>query len=704
MNILKRLTAVIIAGAVLLSFSACGKTEPSSYTVEKEDGALSVSADTDKRELYISRDKSKMKRIAVSDMLELYFDTENCSVSVLDTASGKLTSSLPKDNRGEKTSAVSVTVLINGNRYTLSSQSDSVGFSSALYEEKENGITVSYSFKRTLEDGTKISIYLPVTYTLAEGALTVEADCSRLIGEDHDKNIAVTDIALLPFFGSESKGSEGDYIILPDGCGLTVDLSENPEKFDGISLPVYENNNLLGAFGMKNGDSAFACLVDEGEEICTVKANKALSKSGHNRVYASFEITPVQSDGEKIYVCDESYNGKLRTVYRFLSYGNADYIGMAGAIRELLIRKGCLLSATAEEKGVYPFNLSVVFRDSITDSKGKVFSSNLTTYTQAQEIIDSLKAKGIGNINMRLKGIIDDKGIGYGEYSVKPGKSGELDSLLASGDGDTVSFYTDAAIVSELPDKSAEFFAVRPDGGVVTDGNRAFVSVERIDKNTNALLSLMRKNPVQGVCINDVASHLYGDFAVGKLHFKTDTADIISKQLGSVSASGRLMVDTGNIYAVKYASAVVNLPSSAKLQGRELCARVPFIQTVLHGITDYSCEPINKSENSEKAFLRSIEYGAVPYYEWYGSDFSAEEKTDKSNYMNFITEAQNQYERASAAFSDLRDARITDHYKVKKNVYYTCYDNSAGIYVNYNTKAVSVNGVTVDAMSFLRVN
>lgn len=704
MNIIKRLTAVLLAVVILCSFSACGKRAPASCRVKKEGSAVAVSADTDKKSLYLSKGKNKLKPLAKSDMIELYFDSESCAVSVYETASGKLWSTLPEKDMGEKTAAVAITVLFRGESYTLSSQSDSVGFSSALYEEKENGVTVNYGFKRTLEDGTKINIFLPVSYTLSDGALAVEADCSKLYGENHDGDVIVTHIDILPFFGADTAGKEGDYMLLPDGCGVTVDLSENPGKFDEVSLPVYENGTLIGAFGMKKGDSAVAVLIDEGEELSCIKAHKALSEGGYNRVYGSFGVTPVQAAGDSVYVCEETYKGKIRLLYRFLSYGNADYIGMAGAVRELLIRNGYLLSEPKGTESEYPFNLSLVFQNYVTDSKGKSLSQTLTTYTQAQEILDSLKAKGVGNINIRLKGILSDENIISAEYSKEPGSKRELQKLFSYGNGETVSLYTDASLVSSSPKKSSVPFAVSLDGENFIADNRAFISADRVEKSAGALLSLMREDDIQGVCINDASAYLYSDFSSGSLYMKNACADIISEQIASASASGRIMVDTGNIYGVKYADMIVNLPLSAGLQKREICTRVPFIQSVLHGLVEYSCEPVNKSENSEKAFLRAVEYGAVPYYEWYAADLSTQEKTDSLSYLNSITEAQSQYERAAAVFADLRDARITDHYRVKKNVYYTCYGNGTGVYVNYNTKPVSVNGVTVEGMSFMRVN
>ncbi len=704
MNILKKFTALFMVTVIFLSFSACGKDSSASFSVKKDDVGFAVSADTEKKALYLSKAKDKLRLVAKSDMVELYFDSETCTVSVYDTASGKLWSSLPESDIGEKTSAVAVTVLVKGNSYVLSSQSDSVGFSSALCEEKDNGVTVKYSFVRTLEDGTKINLSVPVSYTLVDGALSVEADCSNLEGENHDSSVIVTHIDVLPFFGSDRNVGKGDYILLPDGCGVTVDLSENPDEFENVSLPVYENKNLLGAFGVKRGESAFAVLIDEGEELATVEARKALRKGGCNAVYARFEITPAKEVEDKVYVCERSYDGKIRLLYRFLSYGNANYIGMAGAVRELLIRNGYLLSENERDEGAYPFNLNIIFQNNVTDSKGKSLSQTLTTYSRAQEIIDSLKAKGVENINIRLEGVLTDESITDAEYSKKPGSVKELGQLLSSGDGETVSFYTDAALASLPSSDKNTSAALGLDGEYLTQDGKIFTSPAKIERNTNSLLSLMRTSGVQGICINDAAAFLYGDYSSSSFCAENSTADIISKQTGAVSASGKLMIDTGNIYGLKYADMIVNVPSSAKLQSRSLCTRVPFVQSILHGLVDYSCEPVNVSENSEKAFLKCVEYGAIPYYEWYTADLSTQETADKSNYLNSITEAQSGYERVSAVFDDLRDARITDHYRVKKNVYYTCYDNSTGIYVNYGAEPVYVNGVTVEGMSFQRVN
>ena len=125
---------------------------------------------------------------------------------------------------------------------------------------------------------------------------------------------------------------------------------------------------------------------------------------------------------------------------------------------------------------------------------------------------------------------------------------------------------------------------------------------------------------------------------------------------------------------------------------------------MFHGYVDYSHTAFNREKNSETAFLKAAEYGAVPSFEWYGADLGTEEKKDAFYYMNGANEAQRCYERLNAVFADLRDKKITAHSKVAGGVYCTEYGSSDRVYVNYNKKDVTVSGVTVEARSFLKVS
>ena len=79
-------------------------------------------------------------------------------------------------------------------------------------------------------------------------------------------------------------------------------------------------------------------------------------------------------------------------------------------------------------------------------------------------------------------------------------------------------------------------------------------------------------------------------------------------------------------------------------------------------------------------------------------------ENDKYCYSNSLSQARLLWENMKGMFSDLRDQRITSHEEVKTNLMRTVYSNGTEILVNYGDKAVTVSGITVDPMGFVRVN
>ena len=72
--------------------------------------------------------------------------------------------------------------------------------------------------------------------------------------------------------------------------------------------------------------------------------------------------------------------------------------------------------------------------------------------------------------------------------------------------------------------------------------------------------------------------------------------------------------------------------------------------------------------------------------------------------MNSLSQARLLYENMKNVFGDLRDQRITAHETLRENLSRTVYSQGTEIYVNYNNEAVTFGGITVDPMSFLRIN
>ena len=666
------------------------------------------------KSLYFSeKNKGEMKKVHTSEMISLYCDEETGSIAVYDSSSGKLWRSIPKVYAGVKTGTALIEVISDGAVYSLYSQGDST----CQIETGDSFVKFLYGFHKVLPDKNEVKILLPVTVYLQNGMLTAEVDCSEI--ENESEKIILKSISLLPFFGADREKVNGDYLLLPDGSGLTVDLSENPKEFEPLIIPVYGEDvskgisdgkeALIGAFGMKKESSAFVGIIEKGTELAVIKANKALLETGLNSVCAFFEVTPTGvTEKGKLAVSKNGYNGKIRVSYRFLSSHNADYIGMASAARELLIRNGSLPMAAEKAEGDYPFNLSII---GVGYDQNNNQTRILTSYSQTYDILSSLMAKGVSGINLRYRGLFDgginQRNISKAELTL--GNTDELRELTSFAKAQNISIFPEVKLITaskkgSFRDKAVSLcsgYTVK-ESGVFEAYESNFISPEKIDTVNENLLIKLRETDFDGVCFADAGKYLYSDFSRNGV-LCTETSEFLKKEFSSASANKKLMVDTGNLYGVKLASVVVNLPSTSFYKDRELCITVPFVQTVYHGFFDYSLAPVNTANNSETMFLRSVEYGAVPHFEWYYADNSTEESRDEYNYNNSINEAQLYYQRMSS-LSDLRNARITAHEKVRNNVYMTEYEGNTKVYVNYKKTAVTVDGVTIEPRSFVRVN
>ncbi len=697
MNTVKKLVPVLLLIILIVCIFLSSGAQSDKIRISQKE--LSVSAQVSDESIFVSTaERSEMKKLASSGMLEMYLDEKTMTVCLYDTISGTLYRSLPKNYAGGKPSVLSLDVLIDGREYTLTSQSDSFSFNCTEYEQIRDGVIITYSFRRSLEGNKKLDISVPVSYVLTDGALTASVECNKIYCGG---KTVITSLEILPFFGADNSGKKGDYILLPDGCGAVLDLAENAETFEQISLKVYGEdpavqgkngaNVLVGAFGRRHGESAFVCLISEGESLCEITADKALSTSGYNRVGASFTITPIKTEDKHVYVSKESYQGKAEVCYRFLSGDNADYIGMASAVRELLIRQGKLRENGIDKSNEYPFNLTLVMSEERAGEDSESYLHTLTSFNQAYELLSSLKAKGFTDTNVRLKGL-------YEKGSIKTqkalGTKQELSMMSSLCDDGSVRLYADSSLLEGSTGSAKSIVAEK----------LPHMNADRIKEGLGSYISAIRQQSFYGVCVNDAGRVLFSDFSQREVSLRENVKDSLADILASICASKSVMIENGNIYSIKYADSIIDIPSVSSLSKREYFRDVPFIQTILHGITDYSHEAANISNDSTMAMLKAAEYGALPHYEWHCSSDTDDKNSDKFYYMNTVSQAKAYYDKMNSDFAAFRNRRITGHEQIKKDVYLTRFGEDCTVYVNYGDSAVSVGGVTVDAKSYAVVN
>lgn len=746
-RITARISALLLSAAMLCSLSAC--SDP--VAVTKIKGTPTEAGAAESTLLHSVGDKANLQQVGKSGLIELLFDESTYSVCVADLShddSEKLWSALPtQENSGAATATLEI---VSGDTlYKLNTQDNSVSFQNAQCSFADDALSVTYilapdsgTAHKEKYDKDDIAFKLVVNYQIKDGSVYVSAKYENLVA---DSDAKLTKLSLLNSFGAYSEPQQGDYIFVPDGSGALIKTDTRDDSFDNeLSFPIYGGdaasghansgtaNALIPAYGMKQGNNAFVTIIDSGDAIATVSADRVRGGNDFYEAGVSFDITPCTKSKGKFYMSSESYDGDIGLCIRFLGGSNADYTGMAAAAREQLIRERILSTRTVEEQEYLPLDLTVIGVSDDTLFSFKRLNlkkeKTFTDFEQALDMLTRMKSKGINSIKLRYKGALsggtDQSSIMTASLLARLGTRSDLKDLVEYVNAQNMEMYLDVNLLSaakgdsfssgrtagSIFGKKAEYNAINNSPLGKDKYAKRLLGMKYVEKSIIEILKDTRFSQFTGFCLNDVGSLLYSDYKNG--FNRQESAEMISEQLPSLTANMKLMTDTGNFRVIKNVSFISHLPTSAS-QSRSAYVSVPFLQLVLHGIVGYSGEPLNFSENAKTSFLRCVEYGASPAYEWTYSDTYADKKNKSDEdstdtvgvyYENWIASASELYERADAALKDLQAARMTSHSEIMSSVFCTEYDTGAKIYVNYTESDVTVSGITVPAGGFIRIN
>ena len=775
-----RILSFVLALTVLLSTVACSKNDETVDIVSFSlANAKEVYPSSPNKKLHVT-DASSLKEVAKSGLITLFIDKTTYSAVIFETLAQKRWYSLPllptKFAGGYDYSAAPVTLkVVNGNETIyLNSQDNAVAFGNASYEIQRVGrdsvgvgmmvnylITVdSETAKKETFDKTDIAFFLVLKYTLEDGSLYVSCSTENLSGNENAK---IANLGLLESLGASTGAEPGDFLLVPDGSGALINTAVEEPDFKKMNYIVYGDNQavsdsldekpaVIGAYGIKTGKNAMAALIESGDAVARISADRATGDSGLNKVGAYFDITEYRGVVHKKtinrYISRKSYTGELKLCLRFLSGGNATYSGIAAVCREQLIRDKKLSTKTVETGDYLPFNLTAVgaIRKNIIPKIPLRTTLKLTTFEQMQDMLARLKAKGVNSVFLRYKGVLSgglnqtdvsrakvlrslggEKGLSeLNDYMITQNMNLFLDiNILSSG---KKWLFFDAVHAKTILGEAQTRSELNSYG---TDSRFFCQSLRPVSDIGEAVLKILmrfRNTDVEGFCLNDAGETLYSDFSKQPFS-RQEAADEIAKQITSLSTGRKMMADTGNFYAIKNVNMIFKIPMSLEINEIENPPYqwIPFIQLILHGIMDYSGAPINEafdfdnkgentaedlfldSGNSKKqkalkdAMLRCIEYGACPSYEWSYKELSKKESVETYYYDNWMNQAVDFHLKAKETLADLRGARMVKHSQIKTGVFCTEYEGSNQIYVNYTFEDANIGGVTVKARSYLRI-
>ncbi|MBR3767247.1 MAG: hypothetical protein IKL10_03290 [Clostridia bacterium] len=652
-------------------------------------------------------EKRAETKVLSSEKTELYVDKKNGGISVYDRVSQKSWNSLPSF-QNSFASNFTVTVLY-GNELHILDTSGSLAEEDVTYAVDGDTLEVIYNLK-----AKDISLQLPVLFSLKGGYLEVSVNVRDCVLSEGARLIS---IAFLPYLGAvryDSNSSDlevlGDYYLVPDGPGATMRTAIENEVtssvFSVYGKDYYEESipASIGAYGVKFGNSALAVTVTAGAENSLIKVFRSNADEKEiNRIYPEFIITDLSGENGKVNISKNSFDGKFTVVYETLSGDSADYIGMAVSSRQALINARLMTDETAESE--YPLFVSVI---------GSADGSNdgtATSFQQAENLLSILKGKGINEINMILEGFfaggLNESSAGNFKPLRKLGGAQDLEALTSYAAMQQLNVFSAFELLStrgsvsaakDIFGKNKEYIRSNPLYPYIgrESFNRKYSSGSKVSSSFLSALEAVSDFAFSGLLVLGSDVSCISDFSSENAGVSDYSQNLISN-LSASSTKTRLMLEGANINIVKYADYLKGISLSTVIPESGEYSAVPFVPAVLHSSCIYAGESANTSPVPRLVLLKSVEYGAVPYYTWVASS-----KSDKY-YELTLNDAVDFYLEAKEELGNLSVKRITDHYLHESGVYCTVYDGGTKVYVNYNNYSVLIGEVAVMPYDYLRI-
>ncbi|KYG26970.1 DUF5696 domain-containing protein [Alkalihalobacillus trypoxylicola] len=591
-----------------------------------------------------------------------------------------------------------------------------------------------------------------IEYTLDEDSLLVRVPVSSI---QYSPDYPVSRVSMMRFFGAQGTEETGS-IFVPDGSGALINFNNGKTKYSAYQQSVYgtdmstltrdedreEETVRLPVFGLiKDDGDAVLGIIEEGASVATISADVSGRVNNYNYVFPTFtviskgDVTLQANQQERTLprFQEDPMNTDFSVRYVFLTGEEASYQGMARYYQDYLVNQNQLTAINEDNQhDDLPFYLELVGNISKRQHMvGIPYEAlePLTTFEQATSIMSQMKENEIENIKLSYSGWFNsgvnhklpnsikvDRGIG--------GKQG-FEKLLQYTQEHNIAFYPEMALLNVHSDSG--FSERKQAARTLTDIpatvyplNLALNARDRtqkpsyvlspslVESYTEEMLADFLKLEATGISLRDLADTLNSDFRRNEQVDRVDSERISINALNSIYEEDLdLLAVGGNSYAFPYLSDIVNMPmdsSGFKLQDES----IPFFQMVVRGFIEYTGTPYNLSTNlSDKAYvLKALEYGANVHFKWTFEDNESLKDTRFNhlyavNYEQWLEKGTELYHQVNDVLKQVAYEPITAHQKLEENVYQTEYSNGLYVMVNYNDFAVTIDGKTIEAESYI---
>lgn len=693
--------------------------------------------------------KEDYKFIMENSSYKMYLFKDRLSILLEDKKTGKIIESTLSDDRDDRKSNASwnaymksglIITAIQGTKNTfqldmittkktieISDLKNKNGFSAKItFPEYGFGLTVNVA----LEDENNLVVNIP----------------DDSITEDKEGTYIST-VTLFPFMGYTHMDEEDGYMLIPDGNGALINLDNKEGRYStGFNQFIYgsdvgfvesgekeylwkkidmlnEPNRILAPiFGMAHLEEkvGYLGIVEKGEKRARILAEPNGVTLNYNRCYARFLLRDIyvqplnnSNSGSMQKAEDDRTHSDLQLRYILLSGDEANYSAMANKYRDYLLKNGVISAKDNSYKTRVDF-LGTEREDFLLGTR----AVTMTRTEDIENIYNELQSSGVSSVLSVYKGW--QKG---GLYDV-PISSYKADSHI----GGTSSL---SKLVKDSAAKNYQLYlyadALRLNPSIYKFN---YDMIKRINKRTyeeeiyhaevydtfyflNPEKSMSHfKNLVEGaaddevknIAVSGVSNNMFSYSYKGDFYTRNDTANTYAGTLSEISKNTDMIMEEPYVYLWNNANAIIDMPlgSSDYMYMNE---EIPFLSMVLKGIVPMYSDYVNFEANKQEFFLQMIEAGVYPSFFVTQEDSSdliltnsaSLYSTAYSTYKNMIID----YDKQFREFSLLVDgANMLGHERTDNGITKVTYSNGVTVYINYTDSAQTVDGITVDAMSY----
>ena len=446
-----------------------------------------------------------------------------------------------------------------------------------------------------------------------------------------------------------------------------------------ITAGVYgASAELVSEIEIVTESRGFLAVIEEGESLCQLATYHAGSLSDYHTIMNYFNPRPKDtydlSDSISVsgvsstmtVVSDRKYTGNLKIRYVLLSdeeiaaekdfvnsgnYYRADYVGMANAYSNYLMKKGTLERLTdADVTNDIPLYIESFGTLEVTEqimSFPVDVMKPLTTFKDVETMYDELSKEGVKNINFRLTGFANG-----GMYSIVPsemdwedavgGKDG-MEELLTYADNINATTDGKLGIYPEFDmlyvEDTSLFDGVRYKRDLIRTIDDRYASKQEYSATQQKYISyyVMALSPAYidrfynelledyanysqysslGISISTMGTDLSTDFDEDEPYNREDNKRFLKDALNTISTNENIngvMSDGGNAYTLGYIDHLLNVSLDSS-RFMKASYSIPFVGLVLHGYVQFAGTPINMEGDGDYALLKTIENGASLYF------------------------------------------------------------------------------------------